>query len=71
MATANQQVQLVSSIPDAGWGDSTLTNWLAQNQGKAYYDANGQQQIIPSGGSANAGTIRSWINGTMKGMSIT
>ena len=71
MATANQQVQLASSIPDAGWGDSTLTNWLAQNQGKAYYDANGQQQIIPSGASANAGTIRSWINGTMRGMSIT
>ena len=72
MATANQQITLADSVPDSGMSDTQLTNWLAQNQGKAFYDSSGNQQIIPTGASANAGTIRSWIdNGIMDGMSIT
>jgi hypothetical protein len=72
MATTPVQGQIVSTLPDAGWGDSTLVNWYNQNKGKYYWDAQGDQKQIPTSGNPNAGQIRGYVNqGTFQGMQTT
>lgn len=68
--TTPKQAPVIDSIPSAGMSDTQLQTWLAQNQGKVAYDATGTQVTIPQAG-ANAGTIRSWLNGSLKGLSQT
>lgn len=71
MATANQQVQIADSLPDATWSDTKLGDWITKNAGKAVWTEGGSQYIIPAGITA-AQLKSSLVNrGPLSGASVT
>jgi hypothetical protein len=72
MATANQQIQIASSLPTAEMSNTALMDWYNANKGKVVFGPNGNQIVIPKDAD-NPNMIRTWITtsgSTLNGVSL-